>query len=203
MSAVGDVELMGGAVRPQVRFVEKAQIGFGHGFAVEQNGDVIFVAGDFDMVPFAGGFHGVFGGFDQVVNRAGVVEAGALGVVDGDFDAIKADVFAGARIQRGGADEDSTIAMGTDFEVENENEILPLLSMDEHVMAAFVRVESTVFDGSFAGLPGAGHPAFLGLAVKEEDPAGGFLGRGQLVVGIRLTQTEGGHEQEKTAQDER
>ena len=84
---------------------------------------------------------------EDVALKAGVVVARAVRVVDGDLEAVEADVLAGARLQGEGADEDAAVAALTDFEVEVEDEVAPRLVVDHHVAAALVRVDGAFFHG--------------------------------------------------------
>src|SRR5262249_21222289 len=128
-------------------------------------------------VPFTNRFHRVFPWFHQIVDRPGVVVASVLAVEDLHLDSVIAHVLARPRRQRRGADEDAAVAALADLEIAGQDEIVPLLFMDHHVMAALVRVDAAVLDRPFAWLLVARHPAIERLAVEEQDPAFGLLFR--------------------------
>src|SRR5689334_19356672 len=127
------------------------------------------------MVPFPDRFHGVPCRLSEIVDRAGVVIAGAGSVIDGNLDAVEADIFAGARRERSGADKDAAVATFADLEIEREDEVGPLLRVDKHVVAALVWVEAILLDLRSWRLHVAGHPTRGGLSIKEQPPARGLL----------------------------
>jgi hypothetical protein len=99
------------------------------------------------------------------------------------LDPIEADILAGARFERPGADEDSAIALRADLELEGQLVILERPFKDEHVIAG-VRVEGPVLDMALGErFPLRAHPPRRRAAVEEELPAGRRLRRGELIVG--------------------
>src|SRR5262245_33901295 len=141
MILIRDIKLVRGTIRTLVGLLEEIEVSARDGFSVHDHVDSVAQAGDIEVIPFPGGFHGVFQWLNQVVDGAGIVVAGRLGVIDGNLDAVKADIFAGTRSQRGRPDKYAAVAAGTDFEVEREQKLGPLLGVDEHVMSALMRVE--------------------------------------------------------------
>ncbi len=117
MVLVGDVELVRRAVGPLVLLRPLIQVHVRHLLAVEFHVDQILVAGDDDVVPLSHRLHGVLLRRDEVVERAGIVQARAGGVIDGDFDAVEADIFPRTRRQGEGADEDAAVALRADLEI--------------------------------------------------------------------------------------
>ena len=70
---------------------------------------------------------------------------GVRRVVDGDLDAVEADVLAGPGRQRRGPDEDPAVALRADLEVEGQHEVLQGLLVDQHVVAG-VGVQAAVLN---------------------------------------------------------
>lgn len=88
---------MFGAVGTDAGMVELVEVDGRCTFAVQDDVDVRFLGGDRHVVALTGGLPGVEPGGDQVVEGPRVVEASALGVVDGD----SRPVFAGSLGRRG------------------------------------------------------------------------------------------------------
>src|SRR5262249_12566974 len=128
-------------------------------FAVELDGELRPIAGDDNLVPLAGRLHGVPGRFDQIVEGPGVVIAGRGCVVDGDLDAVIANVLARARYKRIRPDEDPAVAAFADLEVQRQYKVGPGFMVDHHVTAAAVRIDASVLDRHLARVAGAGLPA--------------------------------------------
>jgi hypothetical protein len=118
---------------------------------VEHDRDFGAVAGDVDVVPFAGWFRGVGAHGSKVVDRPGGVIARLRGIIDGDFDAVETDVLPRSRIKRAGAYKDAAVAAFADFEIEREKS-LPAPSRESSCTRALVRVDAFLFDRRAAGL---------------------------------------------------
>src|ERR1041384_4661835 len=91
------IKFMSGTVGTFVGFGKQIQVRSSDRFTIEHNFDPIRDAGDINVVPLARRFHGVAGWLYEIVERARVVKARALGIVDGDFDSVVADVAIGTR----------------------------------------------------------------------------------------------------------
>lgn len=183
MIFVGDVELVHGSVRTEIWLRPFGRVHPGYLFAIQFDLDDVLVARDDDVVPFAGRFRYLLRGLHEIVQRAGIVVARSLRVIDRDLDAIEAHILALSRHQRVRPNEDAAVATLADFEVERQDVVFPGILVDHHVTAAFMRIDGTIFDRSLARLPAAGHPALQRFAVEEKDPAIGLFFRSQFVVG--------------------
>ena len=106
----GAGELVRGAIGALVGFAPFVEVHPRNQLAVEFHGDLRAVADDDRVVPLPGRLHGVAAGRDQVVQGAGVVQAGAGGIVDGHLDAVEADVLARLDRDRKGPHEDAAVA---------------------------------------------------------------------------------------------
>jgi hypothetical protein len=94
---VGDVELVARAIRALVHVIPFVNVNAIRSLAIYIHFDQISVASDLDVVPLTDGFHRIVVGGDEVVNRARVVKAGRLRVVDGNLDPVEAHVLIGSR----------------------------------------------------------------------------------------------------------
>ena len=99
------------------------------------------------------------------------MKAGCRGVVDGNLEAVEADVLTWARCQRIGPDKDATVAALADLEVKRQDKVSPHLLVDHHVATGLVRVDGPVFNRHIAWLTIAGLPSIQGLAVEQQEPA--------------------------------
>src|SRR5205814_1220258 len=110
------------------------------------------------------------------VDRSRVMKTGGLRIVDGNLDSVKAHIFAGAGSEWKRADEDAAVALLADLEIERKLEVVMNLVVNQHVPAAFVRIDGPFLDRPLTGLLAAGHPALERLAVENQRPAGLLLG---------------------------
>ena len=97
MVLIGDIEFMWCAIGTLIRLGELIQIDVIYLLAIQNDVDHAPGALDLDMVPFAGRFHGVLRRLRQIINRPGIIIARGGRIQYLDFDAVEADIFAGAR----------------------------------------------------------------------------------------------------------
>ena len=111
------------------------------------------------------------------------MEIGRRGVVDGDLEAVEADILARSRLEGKRADEDPAVALRAELELEGQLIVVERFFVDEHVVAG-VGIESPVLDMALRErLPLRAHPPGRRAAVEEELPAGSLLRRGELRIG--------------------
>ena len=185
MILVGDVELMFGTVGSVVGNRPLVQVHPRDNLPVKLDRKLWPVARDLHMVPLANGLHDVFRRFDQVVDRAGIVVAGRLGVVDRDLDAVEADILARPRREGMRQDKYATVAASTDLEIECEHKVRPDLTVNEHITTASMRIEAAIFDRYIARLAATGQPSIQALAVEQENPGGLLFVRAECLIGCR------------------
>src|SRR5437773_2571320 len=118
MFLISDVKLVLRAVRTLVRLGELVEISARDQFIVEHHFNEILVGGDVDVVPLADGLHRVAGGLGKIVKSAGIVEARARGIIDGDFNSVETNVFSWPRSEGSRANKDSAVTAFADFEIE-------------------------------------------------------------------------------------
>jgi hypothetical protein len=82
---VSDVEFVRAPIGTLVRLGEFVEIRTSDKFVIEHDFNDPFVAGEFDVVPFAHWFHRVASAFHQVINRTGIMKSRAGRVIDGDL----------------------------------------------------------------------------------------------------------------------
>ena len=105
-------ELVRGAIRTLVGFDPLIKIHPRHQFAVEFDADPRAVARDDGMVPLAGRLHGIAAGRHEVIEGAGVVQAGARRIVNRHFDTVEPDIVPRLDLDRKCPHEDAAVAAG-------------------------------------------------------------------------------------------
>jgi hypothetical protein len=78
---------------------------------------------DHDVVPIASGFHRVLRGLYQVIDCTSIVVTGCLTIVDGDLDAVIANVFTWAWREWKSSHVDTAVASLADFEIKGQDKV--------------------------------------------------------------------------------
>src|SRR5262245_5320105 len=118
MAFVSHVEFVRAPIRTLVGFRELIEVGTRDRLTIEDDFNPVANARNLDVVPFAGGLHGVPCRLDQIIDGARIVITCARRIVDGDFNAVEADILPWARSERSRRDEYPAVAAWADLEVQ-------------------------------------------------------------------------------------
>ncbi len=182
MILVDDVEFVVGAVRAFVGGGPLIEIRSSNLDVVHFDSDQVLIAGDFQVVPFALWFHRVLRRLHKIVESPSVVEVVGCCVVDGNFESVEAHILAFSRLQRKRTNEDAAVALGTNFEVQRQREVVVNLFVDQHVVAGMGIQGAVRHVGCINRLFFGVEPAVGGLAIEQQDPTVGFFGGGEFIV---------------------